>query len=262
MKRKMCVFTLMELLVVVAIIGILVSLLLPSLGRAREVAKTAVCKSNMKQIGTAVYLYSGTNNETIVPGGLKFSMMPAEYNYPGGAHADKVGYYSDPPLLGQYAGNPGPNQGWNSIQGRQAREDSPFVCPSATDEITFGNPPFNPRVGINLRISPFIREADDWKDLKKMGQIEQPAKLAMLVDSKGARFHPGYGAVPPTNGNPQPLTNDGGGNWSIGGELAYYNWVQRHNKGGTNIGFMDGHVDYSNNLQRDVSEDVIIVVNK
>ena len=50
-------FTLLELLIVVAIIGILLSLLLPSLGNAREKAKSVVCKSNMKQISAAVEQY-------------------------------------------------------------------------------------------------------------------------------------------------------------------------------------------------------------
>lgn len=55
-------FTLIELLVVVAIIGILASILLPSLGRARDKAKQAVCMSNQKQCGIALFSYGTTYN--------------------------------------------------------------------------------------------------------------------------------------------------------------------------------------------------------
>ena len=55
-------FTLIELLVVVAVIGILASLLLPSLSKAREKAKMAVCKSNMKQLHVAYQLYADDND--------------------------------------------------------------------------------------------------------------------------------------------------------------------------------------------------------
>ena len=51
-------FTLVELLVVIAVIGILVSLLLPALGSVREAAMASMCSSRMRQCGIAMHTYA------------------------------------------------------------------------------------------------------------------------------------------------------------------------------------------------------------
>jgi prepilin-type N-terminal cleavage/methylation domain-containing protein len=70
MKRKQG-FTLIELLVVIAIIALLVSILLPSLNRARELAKRAVCGANLNSLGKAIVLYQGDDQQA----GGKFPSM-------------------------------------------------------------------------------------------------------------------------------------------------------------------------------------------
>lgn len=55
-------FTLIELLVVIAIIALLVSILLPSLAKSKELAKRALCASNLRQQGIAVHTYTTDNN--------------------------------------------------------------------------------------------------------------------------------------------------------------------------------------------------------
>ena len=56
-------FTLVELIVVVAIIALLVSLLIPVVGRARSEAELVKCRATLKSLGLALNLYAQNNNE-------------------------------------------------------------------------------------------------------------------------------------------------------------------------------------------------------
>ncbi len=86
-RRDASGFTLIELLVVIAIIALLVSILLPSLNKAKELAKRAVCLSNLRSggLGFALYVedFEGSLPDVLAPGWFR-AIAP----YAGGDDTD------------------------------------------------------------------------------------------------------------------------------------------------------------------------------
>ncbi len=85
-------FTLIEVLVVVAILALLVAVLLPSLVRARESGRAAQCLSNLKQMGSAIMMYT-IDNRSFLPGPLHPMVQRETYDNFYRSHDAEAGMY-------------------------------------------------------------------------------------------------------------------------------------------------------------------------
>ena len=84
-------FTLVELLVVIGVIAVLLGLLFPALGRAREAARTTVCLSNLRQITQAAVMYTSDHENTwpVIPyRETEFSVVWTSWTWGGATTSD------------------------------------------------------------------------------------------------------------------------------------------------------------------------------
>lgn len=115
MKRA---FTLIELLIVIAIIAILAALLFPAIAQAKARGRKIVCTNNLRQFGQALYLYASDNDDYFPPEGT------------GTALNSEVGWYI---ALPRQMGIPTYNDmAWRTNAAAPLTR-SPLLCPSNTN---------------------------------------------------------------------------------------------------------------------------------
>jgi prepilin-type N-terminal cleavage/methylation domain-containing protein/prepilin-type processing-associated H-X9-DG protein len=135
MKRQAWSFTLIEMLVVLAIVSLLAGMLLPALMRSREHGRQSVCRNNLGQIGKACIAYQGDNGDFFPA--FEQAMLTGETN-------------SSLPASGQGAdGTFQPMPSLACLYPSYVPDVKVFACPSTTDVplIAFQYYYFNPSTG-------------------------------------------------------------------------------------------------------------------
>ncbi|MFH1418746.1 MAG: type II secretion system protein [Planctomycetota bacterium] len=219
MKRSKA-FTLVELLTTIAIIGALLSILLPSLSRVREETKRTVCASNEHGIGQAFYIYAQA-------GPSVFPMIAQVFE--GGTGNMQLFHPADRTSQPSTTGIPSPTVDLWAVVRKSYTVPKQFICPSTPD---FPDPARDTTVYFDFYASRHLSYAYQYQhdpNRRTIGVASEPT-FPVLADSN-PYIKGGLSGASPT------LQNDRNSMWRG-------NSVNHTEREGQNILFQDGHVDF------------------